>query len=375
MASEVAYINKNMLKWARSETPFADAPEVIASRLNISIERFLSWEDEASDEYPSLARAKEIAKIYKMPVVAFYLAAPPSRKPVPYQDRRTFNSDSAGKLSPELYSEINRVISEREAILDYSLLLSENKIFPEISDSIDIAADIIRSFFGIHTPFRFKNEYKRNPFSYFRKIIEQNGIAVFQLYGVNLSEMRGLAISYDDLPIICINSCDSNNAKVFTLFHELAHILRRTSSLCLVDFTDKGEEHICNEIAASVLMPRLIFSEVAQQRAVIDDDFISELSDHFAVSRLAVVVRLYNLGLISREEYRGFYAKYSFEPRKKTTGGGPSFIDGYLSKHGTLYVKTIFDAYENNLISFGESCLELGIKSKWFEGLRKKIYV
>ena len=61
MASEVAYINKNMLKWARSETPFADAPEVIASRLNISIERFLSWEDEASDEYPSLARAKEIA--------------------------------------------------------------------------------------------------------------------------------------------------------------------------------------------------------------------------------------------------------------------------------------------------------------------------
>ena len=76
MASEVAYINKNMLKWARSETPFADAPEVIASRLNISIERFLSWEDEASDEYPSLARAKEIAKIYKMPVAAFYLAAP-----------------------------------------------------------------------------------------------------------------------------------------------------------------------------------------------------------------------------------------------------------------------------------------------------------
>ena len=126
MASEVAYINKNMLKWARSETPFADAPEVIASRLNISIERFLSWEDEASDEYPSLARAKEIAKIYKMPVAAFYLAAPPSRKPVPYQDRRTFNSDSAGKLSPELYSEINRVISEREAILDYSLLLSES---------------------------------------------------------------------------------------------------------------------------------------------------------------------------------------------------------------------------------------------------------
>ena len=83
MASEVAYINKNMLKWARSETPFADAPEVIASRLNISIERFLSWEDEASDEYPSLARAKEIAKIYKMPVAAFYLAAPPSRKSHP----------------------------------------------------------------------------------------------------------------------------------------------------------------------------------------------------------------------------------------------------------------------------------------------------
>ena len=375
MTSEIAYINKNMLKWARSETPFADVPEVVASRLEIPIERLLSWEDESSEEYPSLAKAKSIAKIYKIPVAAFYLDAPPARKPVPYQDRRTFNSDSSGKLSLELYNEINRVISEREAILDYSLLLSGKSNYPEISDSVEKTADKIRVFFNIHTPFRFKSEYRGNPFSYFRKIIEQKGIAVFQIYGVKLSEMRGLSISYDDLPIICINSDDSDNAKTFTLFHELAHVLRRTSSLCIVDFNDRGEEHICNEIAASVLMPRLKFLEFAKQNDVINDDYITKISEHFAVSRLAVVVRLYNLGLISLEEYRGYYARYSIELRKKKIGGGPKFIDRYLSKHGTLYVKTIFDAYENNLISFGESCLELGIKSKWFDDLRRKIYV
>ena len=59
-------------------------------------------------------------------------------------------------------------------------------------------------------------------FSYYRNLIENNGISVFQypLIGV-----RGFSLTDREFPVIVINSGDYPNGKIFSLFHELCHIL------------------------------------------------------------------------------------------------------------------------------------------------------
>ena len=51
---------------------------------------------------------------------------------------------------------------------------------------------------------------------------------VAQITGVSLSEMRGISMYYDTFPIIAINNKDFERAKVFSLFHEVAHLVRRS---------------------------------------------------------------------------------------------------------------------------------------------------
>ena len=84
-------------------------------------------------------------------------------------------------------------------------------------------------------PFKNKSAYRNNGFNYYRALLEHYGIMVAQITGVSLSEMRGISMYYDTFPIIAINNKDFERAKVFSLFHEVAHLVRRSSSLCLID--------------------------------------------------------------------------------------------------------------------------------------------
>jgi Zn-dependent peptidase ImmA (M78 family) len=111
---------------------------------------------------------------------------------------------------------------------------------------------------------RTKGAYGSNPFNYYRNIIERNGIIVAQISGVAMEEMKGISIYFDSYPIIGINNKDYDKSKVFSLFHELAHIFRRSSSLCTIDLDEHSdqEETICDRIAAEALMPEIRSNEL-----------------------------------------------------------------------------------------------------------------
>lgn len=64
-----AYINKDMLIWARGETPFATTSDVEAQQKGIKAEKLELWE--RGEELPSITEAKKLA--------SFFLSAPPER--------------------------------------------------------------------------------------------------------------------------------------------------------------------------------------------------------------------------------------------------------------------------------------------------------
>lgn len=388
-AKNYAYINKEMLLWARGETPFS-APEEAAVYLSgISAEQLTSWENGA--DLPSITEAKKLATLYKVPLACFYLSAPPEKRVKKYTDRRTMNGTVYCETSYELWSEIGRITSNREKLIEFADA-DEIDSYPlptfTPDKSVDDVANELRAFLGIQLPFKTKSAYKNNAFNFFRSVFEHRGIAVSQISGVSLNEMRGLSICYDPCPIIAVNNRDFERAKVFSLFHELAHLVRRSSSLCKIDFDERNddEEKICDRIAAATLLPKAPFLETAKKVFAKYNEWSSvslqAVGDKYGVSSVVVLRRLYELGSIQKSMYIKIYKLLNdefeakrelIEQSRKGKNIPVYFHVKYLNQQGYLFPRAILNAHANGKLTYGEMCRTLNVNSKHIGNIERAV--
>ena len=382
-----AYVNKDMLKWARGETPFATTFDVEVQQKGIKAEKLEMWE--SGEELPSITEAKKLAALYKVPFASFFLPTPPEKEPKNYADRRTYGGTVYREISYGLWKEIERITQNRKIMLDYSNGQTEYEEIPsfDATASIKDMAQTIREYLGIKPPYRTKSLYKGNAFSYFRGILEDKGIIVAQITEVSLDEMKGVSIYYEKYPIIAVNNKDYERAKVFSLFHELAHIIRRSSSLCMIDFDERNddEEKLCDRIAAEILMPDVSFKELTRELKAEYYGWstycLQAIGDRFAVSSAAVVRRLYELNIISYFEYQKLYQKLSdeFEAKKMAKDMAQDnefrikYYIKYLSKEGYLFPRIVVSAYYRGDLSYGELCRTLNLKSKHIDSIERAV--
>lgn len=389
---QFAYVNKEMLKWARSETPFADSPADVSARFpRIDSEELARWE--SGEELPSIREAKDLAKIYKLPFACFFLSEVPAKKPKKYTDRRTILGTEYGAMSYELWEEINRINDDRLTLLEYldeeSYTIQDLPAI-EASDSIETIASILRSYLNIPVSFKYKKDYGNNPFNYFREKLEDRNIIVAQVAGVDLLEMKGLSIYEENFPIVAINSKDFDRAKVFSLFHEVAHLIRRSSSLCLIDDNERNdaEEKMCDSIAAEILMERKEFSRIANdilsQELEWSPISLQRLADRFGVSIVSAFRRLHDLHIITDRFYYDYYKTINeeFEKKKNEIEAAraeknvPFFFHvKYINRHGHLMPKMVVLAHGSGSISLGEACKVMNIKSKYFSAIARAVMV
>lgn len=388
MASKkTAYVNNEILKWARGETPFQTTVEVASRYKILDSEKIDKWEK--GEEYPSINEARILAKLYRVPLACFYLTESPEREVKPYTDRRTYNNTRAFETSYELWSEYKRIVANRNIVLELNEEVEEIKI-PVVGSNASIVemAQMIRNYLNIEPPFKSKSEYKDNSFKYYRSIVENRGIMVAQVSGVDLKEMRGLSIHYNRVPIIAINNKDYKRAKTFSLFHELAHIVRKTSSLCLIDFDERNdeEEKICDRIAAETLMPQKQFSvdaiEIREKDQNWESHSLQILADRYGVSIFSIIRRLHELNFIDKYSYSTIYKReeYNFKSNKE-------YIDMHnnkkniivashiknLNKEGYLFSNSVISAYHRGDISFGEMCGTLNVKRKYINKIEEAV--
>lgn len=381
-----AYINKEMLVWARNQTPFKDSIDYLVERFpRIRKDELLKWE--RGEELPSISEAKDLCKIYKVPFACLYLTKVPEKEPKKYVDRRTFADIKKYELSYELWSEIKRIKFDRELVLFYSEKQEtiKNKISQLLSEDIETTARKIREYIGM--PDFYKTKFGP-PFKYFRGLIENKNILVTQIGDVDLKEMKGLSVCENIFPIIAVNNKDYERAKVFSLFHELAHLVRRSSSLCLIDDNERNddEEKICDRLAAEVLMPKEQFSLLADKLFKSYKEWNKEslfkLGKKFGVSMVAAFRRLYNLNYFSSEFY---YKKYKEinddfdkiveDDKVKIKGQNIPFdyYIKYINKHGYLMPRTVLNAFNLGKISFGEVCQALDIKKNHIDDISRTV--
>lgn len=211
---------------------------------------------------------------------------------------------------------------------------------------------------------------------------------VAQVTGITLEEMKGISIYYDKFPIIAVNNKDYERAKAFSLFHELAHLVRRSSSLCLIDFDDRNdeEEKMCDRIATEIMMPEKEFTEVADEIGLAYREWsiecLNDIADKFAASPVSVIRRLYELKKVTKSEYQRIYKELAddfalkqdqIDAAKEGRNFNIPYYAKYLNKEGYLFAKIIMSSYSKGVISYGEMRRTLNVSRAHIDKIERAV--
>ena len=149
------------------------------------------------------------------------------------------------------------------------------------------------------------------------EIVEDHGVRIFSTEASD--HFDGISAWADDIPVIAVNLKHDSVRRRFTIAHELGHIL-----LEFEDEQDSRErEKLCHAFAGSFLLPKdVIFSELgSNKRSKIAVLELQKLKEIYGISIQAIMVRIYNLGIIVDSTYRRFWVMVNVWGWKKNEPG------------------------------------------------------
>ena len=201
-------------------------------------------------------------------------------------------------------------------------------------------------------------------------IIEKMGILIFETDGVILGEMRGLCIFHEEIPIILLNGKDTTNGRIFSLFHELTHLLLGESAIC--ENNELSDEEIfCNAVAGEFLVPA---DDLNNNAHIIFTDSINGLSHLYGVSTHVILRRLYDTHNISHNEYNSRIETLKEFSTSKSKGSGGNYFNNVIKYNSESYCAIVLEAYENGIINSGEFSKFTNLKKKYIPDLQKRVY-
>ncbi len=326
-----------------------------------------------------------MADKYRRPLNVFFLPNPPTESGEPaVPDFRT-GENHQHEHSRYLRFALRTANEWRLDTLDLYKELQEEPIKFGLrvsrEEGADHAADVIRSWLQISVgdQLAWPNDSYR-ALREWRDATERNGILVFQFGRVEVHEMRGSSLFFEELPVVILNAGDSPNGRIFTLMHELAHLALRGSSLCDVRYVEPlpgaldNVEIFCNAVAGALLVPRnALLAEpdvaAANSQSEWSDVRVAELAGRFKVSRLVILRRLLSLGKTNEAAYSARHYLWSVAGPDREAGGG----DGRrmaLNSRGQLFTKLVLAAYSSKKITLFDTARRLGIKADSIEFAR-----
>ncbi len=240
------------LEWARKEAHLSTTRAAIKARIKDlkargikeglpSSQRLEQWEK--GPETPTYSQLEKIAKAYRRPVLTFFLPEPPSQV-TRLQDFRTVGSKTIDSeaFNPEFSAFLRKLEALQISLRDLLETINTKPI--TFIGTINLespyveVAKMIRELLN----YSFEDQRKaRTPESVFSELRHRaEDIGIFVLLEGNLGSyhtnfpaevFRGLSISDDITPFIVINPNDAKVAMIFSLIHELCHLLLGESGI------------------------------------------------------------------------------------------------------------------------------------------------
>jgi Zn-dependent peptidase ImmA (M78 family) len=257
------------------------APEIMnwieqhmkAGRINSSmLENFQHWK--SGEKKPTFNQVETFSRVTNIPLGYFFLRTPPTED-LSLLAYRTIDSYELQNPSRNLIDTIHDMENVQEWMRDY-LVASDNAMLNFVGSQRDNRnpqeiAELMRK--NLKLTIDWYNQSK-NAWDSFKKIREKaeilgilimmNGIVGSNTHRkLEIEEFRAFTLIDRYAPLIFINSNDSQNGKLFSLLHEMAHVWLgkdnffndRYSAATSVNDT----EILCNAIAAEFLVPQSLF--------------------------------------------------------------------------------------------------------------------
>lgn len=350
-----------ILTWARETMGLP--LEVAAKRLGIKPATLVAMEEGARPV--TMAKIRQMAKHYDRPLIAFFLPEPP-REEETIPDFRVIHEGETRAWSPALNRAYRRAVGQRDVMLALATSEESDERIPEIVLTLDMRTDAETAAQRVREWLAPSSIRSSNPYDHLNAWIaqiEERGILVTQMSDVSVEEARGFSIGRHPLPVIAINGSEPPRGKLFTLLHEVVHILLHRSALC--DLEDAAPSSVapegrrlewyCNSVAAATLMPKSAVMEAVADReeGFWPNDELRALAGRFGVSAEAMLVRLVTLNLASREEYRARRPAFleQYQAQRRANAGFLTYYNEQLRNMSRRYVEFVWRAYERGEVS------------------------
>lgn len=363
-------VNPKILVWAREDRFGKMNLSEVSEKIKINHADLVQWEQDGKAVPFGVLEA--LAKAYKRQTTVFFLPDVP-QKTRSIKDCRNLANGAEG-FSPDTLLAIRRT----ERYLSIARELNGRPYWDQQYEWIQEFAGTkenalkeiaqIRRLLGSPEDGKLNKKKADDAFRYWRKKIEEKlGIFVFQ-FSMPENELDGFSHAFEHFPYaIVINNKKPAVRKSFTLFHELAHILKHNPGACKIDPLSSKErfdvELECNAFAGEFLVP----AGTVQNVNTVNQIF--EIAQTYNVSGETYLRRLFEERKVTREVFFEWLDEVrrrsnSF-PRKnkQPQEGGPSMLIQSKSTRGAKFFDLVTNAAVSNQINYSTAADLLGLKA------------
>jgi Zn-dependent peptidase ImmA (M78 family)/transcriptional regulator with XRE-family HTH domain len=371
MSFPVKGLNPEILKWARQSC--GRTLEEVASSLNKEVETIIRWE--SGEESPTYVQLEKLAyKLYKRPLAIFFFPNPP-READPSQSFRTLPQMEMETLAPDTLFAIREAKAMQLTLLELNegVNPSQHKILHDIvvkkNEAAGEVAAGLRTYLEVSLQEQMEWKSHDDALKRWREVVQQKGVFVFKR-SFEQKDISGFCLDDALFPVIYLNNGTSFSRQIFSLFHELSHLMLKSNSISKLDFRsiealprqERETEYFCNKIASEFLVPSADFKERIKNQ-IINENSIAKLANQYKVSREVIYRKLLQLNKIGKDQYEKRRDEWNRDARRGGGKGGNYYATqaAYL---GDSFIKLAFSGYYQGKYSIEQLADHLNIKAK-----------
>jgi len=387
-------VNPDILRWARETAGLTS--EEAARRLALKPKRGVQADErltalEGGSEIPTRPQLVKMAKLYRRPLLTFYLAAPPGRG-----DRGTDFRNLGGPqdlLENALLDALIRGIRSRQSLVR-TILEDEDEAEPvpfigsqNLSDGVGAVLARIETTLQVTRADLRAQPNPETAFRQLREAAERAGVFVILMgdlgsyhTALSLEVFRGFSVADEVAPFVAINDRDSRAAWSFTLVHELAHLCLGQTGVSALS-ASLAVEKFCNDVAGEFLLPTAELKSMARAHLA-EPALLAERISAYAharnLSSTLVAQRLARIRAITGADYERLSTEYrqhwlaAQEQRREAARereGGPSFYVVRSQRVGNALLDLVARTIRTRSLSTSKAGMVLGVKAQQVQPL------
>lgn len=366
-------VKPEVIKWAIRNSGWEESELIL--KLKISESTYQNW----LKGNITIKQLENLANKLKRPLAIFFLPEAPKDKPKP-KDYRML-PDKKDKFDKKTILAIRKARYLQGIIQELSINI-EDDLKPKITKHklIDNPQEVAKKYreilnFTEQKQIKdLKDSYR--VYNYLRELLEDMNIYSFQI-SMHIEDARGFALSDKNPQVIVANSGDEIEARIFTLIHELGHILLGETAISLSELENQNKiERWCNEFASNFLLPKelaiTIFSE--RKDSLTETKTLNSLKRKYKLSKAMLVYSMFNLNFINQATYKSILQRPAQEKsKKKQKIVDPRTQDQKcIAELGHKLPSLIADNMDKGFITYSDALSYLSIKTKYFEKVIKR---